>query len=60
MDMRIRCNGLLMLSGEDELLSNELNDLDRSTGVVLNREEDKIGMSHWQHVQYVLLLSASI
>ena len=33
------CKGLLMVSGEDELLSNELNELDRSTGVVLNREE---------------------
>ena len=32
-------NGLLMISGEDELLWNELNELDRSTGVVLNREE---------------------
>ena len=51
------CNGLLMVSGEDELL---LNELDRSTGVVLNREEEKLGMPHWQHIQDVLLLSASI
>ena len=40
------CNGLLMVSGEDELLLNELNELDRSTGVVLNREEEKLGMPH--------------
>ena len=26
------CKGLLMVSGEDELLLNELNELDRSTG----------------------------
>ena len=54
------CNGLLMVSGEDELLLNELNELDRSTGVVLNREEEKLGMPHWQHIQDILLLSARI
>ena len=54
------CNGLLMVSGEDELLLNELNELDMSTGVVLHREEEKLGMPHWQHIQDVLLLSASI
>ena len=54
------CKGLLMVSGEDELLLNELNELDRSTGVVLNREEEKLGMPHWQHIQDVLLLSARI
>ena len=54
------CKGLLMVSGEDELLSNELNELDRSTGVVLNREEEKLGMPHWQHIQDILLLSARI
>ena len=48
------CKGLLMVSGEDELLLNELNELDRSTGVVLNREEEKLGMPHWQHIQDVL------
>ena len=54
------CNGLVMVNGKDELLLNELNELDRSTGVVLNSEEEKLGMSHWQHIQDVLLLSASI
>ena len=54
------CKGLVMVNGEDELLLNELNELDRSTGVVLNREEEKLGMPHWQHSQGVLLLSASI
>ena len=43
-----------------ELLLNELNELDRSTGVVLNREEEKLGMPHWQHIQDVWLLSARI
>ena len=37
MDVCSGCNGLLMVSGEDELLLNELNELDRSTGVVLNK-----------------------
>ena len=46
MDVCSGCNGLLMVSGEDELLLNELNELDRSTGVVLNREEEKLGMPH--------------
>ena len=59
-DVYSGCKGLLMVSGEDELLSNELNELDRSTGVVLNREEEKLGMPHWQHIQDVLLLSARI
>ena len=54
------CNGLLMVRGEDELLLNELNELDRSTGVVLNGEEEKLGMPHWQHIQDVLLLSVRI
>ena len=36
------CNGLVMVNGEDELLLNELNELDRSTGVVLNSEEEKL------------------
>ncbi len=40
------CNGLLMVSGEDELLLNELN--------------EKLGMPHWQNNQDVLLLSARI
>ena len=35
------CKGLLMVSGRDELLLNELNELDRSTGVVLNRESKR-------------------
>ena len=35
------CKGLLMVSGQDELLLNELNELDRSTGVVLNRESKR-------------------
>ncbi len=60
MDVCSGCNGLLMLSGEDEFLLNELNELDRSTGVVLNREEGKLGMPHWQHIQDVLLLLARI
>ena len=59
-DVRSGCKGLLMVSGEDELLSNQLNELDRSTGVVLNREEEKLGMPHSQHIKDVLLLSASI
>ena len=36
-DMCSGCSGLLMVSGEYELLLNELNELDRSTGVVLIR-----------------------
>ena len=56
-DVCTGCKGLLMVSGEDELLLNELNELDRSTGVVLNREEEELGMPHWQHIQDVLLLS---
>ena len=48
------------VNGEDELLLNELNELDRSTGVVLNSEEEKLGMPHWQHIQDVLLWSARI
>ena len=54
MDVCSGCNGLLMVGGEDELLLNELNELDRSTGVELNREEEKLGMPHWQHIQDVL------
>ena len=54
------CNGLVTVNGKDELLLNELNELDRSTGVVLNSEEEKLGMPHWQHTQDVLLLSARI
>ena len=54
------CNGLVMVSGKDELLLNELNELNSSTAVVLNSEEEKIGMPHWQHIQDVLLLWASI
>ena len=57
MDICNGCNGLVMVNGEDELLLNELNELDRSTGVVSNREEEKLGMPHWQHSQDVLLLS---
>ena len=49
-----------MVNGEDELLLNELNELDRSSGVVLNSEEEKLGMPHWQHIQDVLLWSARI
>ena len=30
-----------MVNGEDELLLNELNELDRSTGVVLNSEDSE-------------------
>ena len=59
-DMCSGCNRLLMVGGEDELLLNELNELDRSTGVVLNREEEKLGLPHGQHIQDVLLLSARI
>ena len=54
------CNGLVMISGKDGLLLTELSELDRSTGVVLNSEEEKLGMPHWQHIQDVLLLSARI
>ena len=54
------CNGLVMVNGEDELLLNELNELDRSTGVVLNSEAEKLGMPHRQHIQDVLLWSARI
>ena len=54
------CNGLVTVNGKDELQLNELNELDRSTGVVLNSEEERLGMPHWQHIQDVLLLSARI
>ena len=41
------CNVLVTVNGKDELLLNELNELDMSTGVVLNSEEEKLGMPHW-------------
>ena len=40
---------LLMLSTEKEF--------ERSVGVVLKRDDEKLGMPHWQHSQVMLLWS---
>ena len=51
------CTGFDGLTGVGLALLkfSEVKELGRSTGVVLNNEEEKLGMPHWQQIQVVSL-----
>ena len=51
------CTGIGGLTGVGLALLefSEVEELDRSTGVVLNNEDEKLGIPHWQQIQVVSL-----